>query len=47
MRLLDDSGLRPRLGAAARELVVDSHGHERMLEQMEALYFRATLAAGR
>lgn len=40
-RLLGDAALRARLGAAARELVIERHGRERMLDRMEALFERA------
>jgi glycosyltransferase involved in cell wall biosynthesis len=42
-RLLDDPGLRARLGAAAREHVSATFGVERMLDDIEAVY-RALLA---
>ena len=40
LRLLDDSGLRARLGAAARRRVVAGFSTEARLDRLEALYLR-------
>lgn len=40
-QLLCDAALRDQLGQAARQLVVEAHGRDRMLDRMEALFTAA------